>query len=155
MVEFDKEIIAFIEATHRHHVRMLLVGGGAVNFHGYQRHSADIDFWIETSVENLAKLKRALAEFSITFHDYPREVYEKQQNISIKISPYNIELITNFNINKSFDDAEKDSILTYVDPYPLSKYNVINLEDLLTSKVKSNRSKDLLDVLELKSIHNL
>ena len=27
----------------------LMVGGGAVNFHGYQRHSADVDFWIETT----------------------------------------------------------------------------------------------------------
>jgi hypothetical protein len=32
---------------------MILVGGGAVNFHGFQRHSADIDFWIDVSEENL------------------------------------------------------------------------------------------------------
>ncbi len=34
---------------------MLMVGGGAVNFHGYQRHSIDVDFWIDTQKENLNK----------------------------------------------------------------------------------------------------
>ncbi len=34
---------------------MLMVVGGAVNFHSYQRHSADVDFWIETTPKNLSK----------------------------------------------------------------------------------------------------
>jgi hypothetical protein len=46
-MRFDEEVIAFLRSAYHHGVRMLLVGGGAVNFHGYQRHSADIDFWIE------------------------------------------------------------------------------------------------------------
>lgn len=41
---------------------MLLVGGGAVNFHGYQRHSADVDFWIETEDENLNNLIKTFQE---------------------------------------------------------------------------------------------
>lgn len=36
---------------------MLMVGGGAVNFYGYQRHSADVGFWIEVSLQNLLKIK--------------------------------------------------------------------------------------------------
>lgn len=37
-------ISEFIELANIHEVKMLLVGGGAVNFHGYQRQSADVDF---------------------------------------------------------------------------------------------------------------
>lgn len=31
----------FLEMTNKHGVQMLMVGGGAVNFHGHQKHSAD------------------------------------------------------------------------------------------------------------------
>ena len=40
----------------KHKVRMLLVGGGAVNFHGYQRHSADVDFWVDATPRNFGRL---------------------------------------------------------------------------------------------------
>lgn len=29
---------------------MMMVGGGTVNFYGYQRHSAAVDFWIITGI---------------------------------------------------------------------------------------------------------
>ena len=41
-----------------------MVGGGAVNFYGYQRHSADVDFWIDTTPSNLLALRNALNEIS-------------------------------------------------------------------------------------------
>ena len=44
------------EPAAKHKVRMLMVGGAAVNFHGYQRHSVDVDFWIDTSSENFENL---------------------------------------------------------------------------------------------------
>ena len=46
---WEKNIDEFISLANKHTVRMIMVGGGAVNFHGYQRHSADVDFWIETT----------------------------------------------------------------------------------------------------------
>ncbi len=58
MIELHKNLVSdFIEKANKNEVRMLLVGGGAVNFHGYQRHSADINFWIELTPENLDRLK--------------------------------------------------------------------------------------------------
>ena len=53
---WDQNIDQFIALANKYKVRMLMVGGGAVNFHGYQRHSADVDFWIETTEENFKKL---------------------------------------------------------------------------------------------------
>ena len=38
--EWDKAIERFIILARKHNVKMLMVGGAAVNFHGYQRHSA-------------------------------------------------------------------------------------------------------------------
>lgn len=49
-----------------------MVGGGAVNFHGYQRHSADIDFWIETTQENFNKLVRVFNEMGLKLMIFQR-----------------------------------------------------------------------------------
>ncbi len=61
-MEFESDVIRFVELASAHEVQMLMVGGGAVNFHGYQRHSADVDFWVHTTDENLDRLERVLAE---------------------------------------------------------------------------------------------
>ena len=53
---WKENISEFIQLANKYEVKMLLVGGGAINFHGYQRHSADVDFWIRTDEENLSKL---------------------------------------------------------------------------------------------------
>ena len=53
---YETDVITFIELANKHNVRMLLVGGGAVNFHGYKRHSADVDFWFDTTKKNIANL---------------------------------------------------------------------------------------------------
>ncbi len=130
-----------------------MVGGGAVNFHGYQRSSADVDFWIETSKGNLSKLVDALGDCGFDIQDFPESIYLQNQNISIKISPIaEIELITRFNPGRSFDIAFNDAIETNVDGYPLSKYMVIGYTDLINSKLKSARPKDLLDIQELKRL---
>lgn len=52
---FPERLDQFIKYAHENHVKMILIGG-AVNFHGYQRHSANVDFWIEVSQENLTNL---------------------------------------------------------------------------------------------------
>jgi hypothetical protein len=53
--KWQNDIRQFVSLCHKQKVKMLLVGGGAVNFHGYQRHSADIDFWINPTAENLVR----------------------------------------------------------------------------------------------------
>lgn len=137
---------------------MLMVGGGAVNFHGYQRHSADVDFWIDTTEKNLQKLLKVFNEMGYEIKDFPQEVKDQLQNISVKLSPadLNIELITRFSVNKSFDEAYRASELVTIEgKFEILSWNVLSLEDLITSKIKSGRPKDLLDIQELKSINNL
>lgn len=154
MVENFKNIVSgFIEKANQNGVRMILVGGGAVNFHGYQRHSADVDFWIELTTENLEKLKKALNEMGYQFDHFPDEVLKGMQNISVKISPVvDLELITRFNPGKSFDQAFCDSVVVCIDGLEHKKYNVLSFDDLINSKIKSGREQDLRDVYMLQKI---
>ena len=152
---WDKNINQFISTANKHNVRMLMVGGGAVNFHGYQRHSADVDFWIETTDENFKKLILVFNEMGYEIDDFPENVKKQEQNISIKFSPVDLdlELITKFSVNKSFDAAFKESEEVTVNNNPFLKWNVLSLEDLITSKIKANRHKDLLDIQQLRVIN--
>ncbi len=153
MIDYDRNILEFIKSCNDKGVEMMMVGGGAVNFHGYQRHSADIDFWINPIKSNLDKLVTALKEINIFIETLPLEVLNGEQNISIKISPItDIELITSFNPNKTFDEAIVTANRKTVHDV---SFNVLSLDDLIVSKLKAGRYKDLLDVYELKRIHNL
>lgn len=155
--KWKEEIDSFISLSDKYGVRMLMVGGGAVNFHGYQRHSADVDFWIDTSDENLDKLIKVFNEMGYTIESFPDKVKNQEQNISVKFSPgdLNLELITRFSISKSFDEAYSHSELAIVNDKNIFKWNVLSLEDLIDSKIRAGRNKDILDVQELKRIHNL
>lgn len=152
---WNESISSFIALANKHKVRMLMVGGGAVNFYGYQRHSADVDFWIETTQENFRKLVAVFQELGYDIEDFPTAVKNREQNISIKFSPVDLdlELITNFSVNKSFDEAYNDSETVEVNDTVYLKWNVLSLDDLITSKVKANRPKDLLDIMQLKEIN--
>jgi hypothetical protein len=133
---------------------MILVGGGAVQFHGYPRNSLDVDFWIDTSSENFERLLKVFNDMGYDIHGFPQKVLDKEQNISIKFAPMdlNLELITNFSVNKSFDEAYASAIEFSFDNDINSKSKVLTFDDLIISKVKAGRPKDLLDIQELNRV---
>jgi predicted nucleotidyltransferase len=152
MIEnWDNEIIQFLTLCTKYNVRMVMVGGGAVNFHGYQRHSSDVDFWIDILPENLENLRKVLVDMGYTLKDFPESVKLAEQNISLKFTPtsLNIELITCFSINKSFNAAFEEAEKVDIDGNSVVRWRVLNFDDLVTSKTKSARPKDLLDIQEL------
>lgn len=151
--ELIETVERFIEAAQENNVRMILIGGGAVNFHGVQRHSADIDFWIETTTENLENLAKALKQLGYDFNTFPDEVIKQKQNISIHISPvFKIELITYMNFGFSFQQVWEKSVESKTGKQKVIKLRVLSLEDLITSKLKAGRPKDMYDVLSLREI---
>ena len=152
MIEnWDNEIIQFLTLCTEYNVKMVMVGGGAVNFHGYQRHSSDVDFWIDILPENLENLLKVLIDIGYTLEEFPESVKLAEQNISLKFTPtsLNIELITCFSINKSFDAAYEEAEKVDIDGNSVVRWRVLNFDDLVTSKIKSARPKDLLDIQEL------
>ena len=154
--KWEENINQFIFVANKHNVRMLMVGGGAVNFHGYQRHSADVDFWIETTDENFKKLVAVFNEMGYEIDDFPENVKKQEQNISVKFSPadLDLELITKFSVNKTFAEAFENSEEVQVNDNLFLKWNVLSIKDLIISKIKANRPKDLLDVKQLREINN-
>lgn len=150
---FNKEVYDFIKTSNQFGVKMIMVGGSAVNYYGYKRHSADIDFWIDNSEKNLNKLFKAVKQLGYDLDSFPNEVISGKQNVSLKFSPdVEIELITRFNPGKSFQQAFDDSVEFVSEDEKYLKWNIISFDDLINSKMKAGRPKDLLDVQELKRI---
>ncbi|UTW65513.1 hypothetical protein KFE94_12725 [bacterium SCSIO 12643] len=151
---WGENIDQFIDLANKYKVKMLLVGGGAVNFHGYQRHSADVDFWIETSAKNFENLILVLNDLGYEITDFPDQVKKQLQNISIKFSPtdLNLELITKFTSSKTFEEAYKNSELVEVNKNKILKWRVLSYDDLISSKLKAQRPKDLLDIQQLEKL---
>jgi len=146
---WGEKVKQFLQLAEKHSVRMLLVGGGAVNFHGYQRHSADVDFWIDTSPENLKNLLLVVNDLGYQLDDFPEQVRNQEQNISIKFTPsdYDLELITFFSSEIDFQEAWDQSEKSLIEGQIL--HRVLSFQHLVQSKLKSQRPKDLLDVQEL------
>lgn len=153
--EWKESIDQFIFLANKNGVKMLMVGGGAVNFHGYQRHSADVDFWIDTSDRNLKNLISVFTEMGYEINSFPDSVKDQLQNISVKFSPadLDLELITKFEIGKSFNEAFEEAISVEISGNQLLKWRVLSLDDLLESKRRAARPKDLLDIQQLKSLN--
>ncbi len=153
-MNWEENINTFIALAQKHGVRMIMVGGGAVNFHGYQRHSSDVDFWIDTSPENLEKLLLVLNEMGYKINRFPEPVQKGEQNISLKFSPYDleVELITHFAIGKSFEQAYNESEEAVIQGKRILKWRVLSFNDLIISKMKSNRTIDKLDIEQLQKI---
>ena len=56
---FDAKSAALITALQRQQVAYLLVGGYAVNIHGYSRGTGDLDIWIRPTADNVLRLVAA------------------------------------------------------------------------------------------------
>lgn len=151
MQAWDDNILEFLTLANKHDVQMILIGGGAVNFHGYQRHSADLDFWINPVAHNFEKLIKVFQEMDYDIESFPKKVLNQEQNISIKFSPssLNLELITKFNVNRDFKSVFKDAVEVNFEQTKVYRWRVISYDDLITSKVKAGRPKDMLDIEEL------
>jgi hypothetical protein len=149
---WGEKVKQFLQLAEKHNVKMILVGGGAVNFHGYQRHSADVDFWIETSSENLRNLLLVIKDLGYQLNDFPEEVKNQQQNISIKFTPsdYDLELITFFSSEIDFEEAWEQSEKSVIEGEIV--HRVLSYSHLIQSKLKSQRPKYLLDIQELTRI---
>lgn len=61
-MELQKEIVRVCEALNSEGVKYVLVGGCAVILHGYYRTTHDIDLLVDSSIENIRRLKKALQE---------------------------------------------------------------------------------------------
>lgn len=133
-------------------VKYLIVGGYAVNVHGYIRNTLDVDIWIENSKENLNLLEESFIQMGYERQDANLAVGELRngRNIHVIIEQSKLDIIILYSTILEFKDAfERRKMLPLKD----TEIPFIGYEDLIDTKMRTDRTKDWSDVEELKKIN--
>lgn len=152
---FDSYTHKVLSTLLKHNVQFIVVGGYAVNYHGYKRTTGDIDLLLKPdNGENKTKLINSLRELEIdeeTLSALSNLDFEKPQVFMDGEEPFKIDFLTKIS-GVEFDDAWKLKEEANYDnlTIPFLSYN-----HLILSKITSTRGKDKIDVEELQKIKKL
>lgn len=137
-----------IEIFNEHDVRYLVTGAYAMSVFGYSRSTYDIDLWIDKDKDNVKKTLLALDEFGVPFAITNEDLTKDNSIIQIGVVPIRIDILTDID-GVIFDDAYANKI---VHDFGGVEASVLHIDDILKNKIASGRSKDKIDVIELKKI---
>ena len=132
-------------------VDFILIGGYAVNYHGYNRTTADMDVWIKPDNENKLLLAEALSTLNFREEDIAiirTWDFEKPQKFTVFPEPFYAEFMTHISGIK-YPEAKSLVIQAEIDGITLP---IIHLNSLLQNKKATGRKKDLADVEYLERI---
>ncbi len=143
----QKDLREFVELLNSHDVRYMIVGGYAVAFHGHPRMTGDIDFFLEPSEQNAAKILRLLTEFGfgglgLTATDFLTPEFV----IQLGYPPNRIDLLSSIS-GSSFEEAWADRVVAEVDGVTAI---FAGRATLLANKAATGRPKDLADIAALR-----
>ncbi|MBM3497780.1 MAG: hypothetical protein FJX74_03830 [Armatimonadetes bacterium] len=130
------------ESFASHGVRYILIGGVAVILHGSDRHTLDVDLFIEPTPENAAKALEALREigFGTAYEVEPEDLLVEQVTIFDDMIPVDLHTRPP---GLDFEGAWRRAELHELHGVPAM---ILSLEDLIASKEAAGRPQDLEDL---------
>lgn len=133
----------------------IMVGGYAINLHGYQRFTGDLDIWINDTLENRRRLRNAF--ISCDIGDYPMIEYMQfipgwtdfHLNNSLRV-----DILIDM---KGLEGYTFDECLQMASIADIENINIpfLHINQLIENKKVVNRPKDQVDVLALEQIKKL
>ncbi|MDE0318144.1 MAG: nucleotidyltransferase [Candidatus Poribacteria bacterium] len=145
-IQLPLDFKEFLKLLNSHQIKYLLIGGYAVNYHGYPRTTGDIDIWVAIQQENAEKLVDTLREFGFESAQLTVDLFMKEdQIVRMGIPPFRIELLTTIS-GVNFEECYLDRITDVIDDVEVQ---IISLEHLKLNKQASGRYKDLDDLENL------
>jgi hypothetical protein len=145
-IELNRDWTEFLSLLISHRVRFVLVGGHAVAGHGQPRLTEDLDVFVEPTLANARRLRKALVAFG--FGDVappPEELAHEGRVFMLGQKPWRIDVLTGID-GVSFDEAWAGRVEAQFVSKPLF---VIGRAALLKNKRAAGRAKDLADVESL------
>ena len=145
-IHLPQDFKEFLRSLNVHHVEYLLIGGYAVNYHGYPRATADMDIWIAVNPANANRVVATLREFGFDLPDLSPELFlQPWQIIRLGMPPVRIEIATTIS-GVEFSECYAKRVEDTLDGVPV---NLISLPDLKRNKKASGRHQDLADLEHL------
>ena len=150
---FNKDFIEYVELLNKYKVEYVLVGGLAVNLHGYRRSTGDMDLYVNPTKENHIKLRKVHADFGMHMGEMESlnnfQNFQKFDVFTFGVSPIQIDIMTACK-GLDFNEAYNNSIKIELDDK--IAVSVIDYRELIIAKKASNRLRDQVDLEELKKI---
>lgn len=150
----DENLLNFWKSLNHFGVNYIMVGGVAVNLHGYSRTTKDIDIWIKDIKENRRQLGLAFAQFGydeINLEDFQfipgwTDFYIGSGiRLDILIELVGLE-------GYSFDECLNIASIAEIENIPVP---FLQINQLIANKKAVNRPKGQIDVMELEKIKQL
>jgi predicted nucleotidyltransferase len=146
-INFESDIIDFIELCNKYAVKYLVIGGYAVSVHGYPRSTKDIDVCIELSEENAAKMVEVIKDFGFDSLNLTKDDFLKKFFITqLGFPPLRIDILNDLD-GVSFEEAWQNKKIVNFEGIDV---NFIGYNDLITVKLKAARPQDIADIDKLK-----
>lgn len=152
---FDGYTHAVLSQLNCNKVQYLVVGGYAVNYHGYRRTTGDIDLWIKPengiNKEQIIQSLRNLAVDESTLIQLTKLDFTKPVIFVDGEEPFKIDFMT-FVSGVNFESAFNKKNIAEIDHLQVP---FIHLNDLVLSKMSTDRPQDKIDVEKLQQIQLL
>lgn len=151
---YDESLLEFWKSLTENNVHYIMVGGFAVNMHGFTRTTNDIDIWLKDTIPNRMNFGRAMAKSG-----YEGVTWEEIQFLpgwsDFYIGPgIRLDIMIDM---KGLTDIPFDEALSSSNIGQIEDVHVpfLNINHLITNKKAVNRPKDQIDVIELEKIKKL
>lgn len=159
-----RSIEAIVRALNSAGVRYLIVGGVAVNAHGYQRATQDVDLVISLEFENIVHALRELQKIDyhmsipVTPEEFAdprrREEWRAEKNMVVlklwsdthRRTPIDVFIYEPFDFASEYGRAKWEAVTAD------EKAPVLSYSTLLAMKAEAGRPRDLLDIDELRKL---
>lgn len=149
----DESLLQFWRLMHQHAVNYIMVGGLAVNLHGYSRITSDIDVWLEDTVANREKLGLVMEGMG----------YKGINMVNFQFVPgwsslhigegIRLDIMTKMvGIETSFAECMALATKAEIEGIPVP---FLHINQLIANKKAVNRPKDQIDVAALEKIKEL
>lgn len=157
-----RSVETIVRALNEAKVQYLIVGGLAVNAHGFVRLTRDIDIVLALDPANATRGLNALLGigYSLAIPARPEEFADAEKReewrnskgmIVLKLwSDLHRRTPIDIFVYEPFDFAAEDRVAASLEVCPGVKARVVSLETLLEMKRQAGRPQDLIDIEELK-----
>ncbi|UYZ63250.1 hypothetical protein [Hymenobacter weizhouensis] len=144
----DQDYKEFIELLNAHNVHYMVVGGYAVAYHGYVRHTGDINIWVEIDPDNAARLVQVMRAFGFGNLYKEADFLQRGGIIQLGVAPIRIDILSEVD-GVQFTDCFAACEPTVWDGVAI---NFISLADLRKNKASTGRAKDAVDLKQLDKV---
>lgn len=152
---FDKEIFNFWESLQKNDVRYIMVGGYAINFHGFERYTGDLDIWIEDTKSNRENLRNAFLDCGMGEYFMLDKIQFVPGWTEFKlINGLTLDILTEMKGLEKYTFSECLQMASVADIENVM-VPFLHINQLIANKKAINRPKDQIDIIELEKIKKL